>query len=155
MARYTDLLRRLGHQPWFAAIGRRFAGVDRRIQQLTGGRITVVGRSALPHLLLTVTGRRTGQPRTVTVLYAQDGDRYIVTASNWGQQKHPLWSENLIAHPDVEVTVHDRTIPVRARLTEGAERAELWSLVTTVWPAYDTYAERSGREIRVFLLEPR
>lgn len=155
MPGWSDLVRRLGHQRWFAALGARITGFDRRIQQLTRGRLTVIGRSSVPHLLLTVTGRRTGQPRTVPLVYARDGERYVVTASNWGRETHPLWSANLIADPEAVISVRGRDIPVRARLTAGEERARVWPLVTAVWPAYDTYAARSGRDIRVFVLEPR
>jgi len=108
-----------------------------------------------PLLLLTTTGARTGQPRTVPLIYAEHPAGYVVTASNWGQPHHPAWSGNLLANPDATVYVAGRNIPVRARLVEGTERRALWSLVTAIWPAYDTYATRSGRDIRVFLLEPR
>jgi deazaflavin-dependent oxidoreductase (nitroreductase family) len=154
MSRYTKVIRSLGHRRWFAALGRRAMPVDRWLQQHTGGRLTVIGRTALPSLLLTTTGRRSGLPRTVPLLYAADGDRFIVIASNWGQQHHPAWSGNLLATPRATVTVRGRELAVVARLVEGAERAGLWPGVLEVWPAYDTYTERSGREIRVFLLEP-
>lgn len=154
MGRYTNLLRRLGHQQWFATVGRRLVPMDRVIQRATGGRLSAVGRHGLPSLLLTTTGRRTGQPRTVPLIYAARGGGYVVTASNWGQRHHPAWSANLLANPEATVDLGRRTVRVRARLVEGVERTELWHLVTSMWPAYDTYADRSGRTIRVFLLEP-
>lgn len=117
--------------------------------------MTVLGRSALPSLLLTTRGRKSGLDRTVPLLYAADGDAFVVTASNWGQRHHPAWSGNLLADPMATVSVSGREIPVRATLVEGAERDRVWPLVTQVWPAYDTYAERSGRAIRVFVLTPR
>jgi deazaflavin-dependent oxidoreductase (nitroreductase family) len=129
--------------------------VDTWIQRRTGGRLTVIGRHGLPSLLLTTTGRRTGQPRTVPLLYLPDGDRYVVIASNWGQQHHPAWSGNLLANPEATVSVDGRETAVRARLADPAERERLWPAITRVWPAYDTYVERSGRDIRVFVLEPR
>lgn len=115
----------------------------------------VLGRLALPTLLLTTQGRKSGLPRTVPLLYAPDGDRFVVTASNWGQQSHPAWSGNLLACDEATVALPGgRQIPVRAALAEGAERDRVWPLVTRVWPAYDTYVERSGRAIRVFVLTP-
>lgn len=115
----------------------------------------VLGRLALPTLLLTTTGRKSGLPRTVPLLYAPDGDKFIVTASNWGQQNHPAWSGNLLACNEATVALPvGRQIPVRAALAEGAERDRVWPLVTRVWPAYDTYVERSGRAVRVFVLTP-
>lgn len=155
MGAYTRMLRRLGHRRWFAVLGRRLVGADRAIQRATGGRWSVIGRHGLPPLLLTSTGARTGKPRTVPLIYAEHPAGYVVTASNWGQPHHPAWSGNLLANPDATVCVAGRNIPVRARLVEGTERRALWSLVTAIWPAYDTYATRSGRDIRVFLLEPR
>ncbi len=114
----------------------------------------MIGRHGLPSLLLTTTGRRSGLPRTVPLLYVPDGARYVVIASNWGQQHHPAWSANLLAEPDATVSIHGHDVAVRARLADPAERDRLWPSITRTWPAYDTYVERSGRDIRVFLLEP-
>ena len=144
----------LGHQRWFAAVGRRLVPVDRALQRVTKGRIDRFGRGSLPTLLLTTVGSKSGLRRTVPLLYTKDGDAYVVTASNWGQQHHPAWSGNLLATPEATVEIGGREIPVRAELAEGDDRARLWSKVTSVWPAYDTYEERSGRVIRVFLLRP-
>ena len=155
MGWYTNVIRSLGHHPWFATVGRAAVPIDRWLQRRTGGRITVIGRSALPTLLLTTRGRKSGLPRTVPLLYAPDGDGFVVTASNWGQQIHPAWSANLLASADATVLLSGgREIPVRATLAEGPERDRVWALVTRVWPAYDTYVVRSGRAIRVFLLTP-
>jgi deazaflavin-dependent oxidoreductase (nitroreductase family) len=152
---YTNVIRSLGHHRWFATVGRAAVPIDRWLQRKTGGRVSVIGRSALPTLLLTTTGRKSGQPRTVPLIYAPDGDRFVVTASNWGQQTHPAWSANLLAEPRATVLLSDgREFPVRATLAEGAERDRVWPLVTRVWPAYDTYVVRSGRDIRVFVLTP-
>ncbi|MFC5267138.1 nitroreductase family deazaflavin-dependent oxidoreductase [Kribbella qitaiheensis] len=155
MGWYTNVIRSLGHRPWFSAVGRTAVPVDRWLQQKAGGRITILGRSALPTLLLTTQGRKSGQPRTVPLIYAPDGDAFVVTASNWAQQHHPAWSGNLLACSDATVALSGgREVPVRATLAEGAERDRVWPLVLRVWPAYETYVERSGRAIRVFVLTP-
>ena len=155
MGWYTNVIRLLGHRPWFATVGRALMPLDRWLQRRTGGRVNILGKSALPTLLLTTTGRKSGQPRTVPLIYAHDGDSFVVTASNWGQQHHPAWSANLIASGDAVVSLPGgRDLPVRAALAEGAERDRVWPLVTKVWPAYDTYVVRSGRDIRVFVLSP-
>jgi|SRR5215207_1445976 len=155
MGWYTNVIRSLGHRPWFAVVGRTAVPVDRWMQQKTGGRVTILGRSALPTLLLTTRGRKSGRPRTVPLIYAPDGDAFVVTASNWGQRHHPAWSGNLLACADATVALSGRrNIPVRASLAEGAERDRVWPLVLRVWPAYDTYVERSGRAVRVFVLTP-
>src|SRR3954447_21572270 len=155
MSRYTALVKRLGDRPWFAALGRGLAPLDRRLYQLTDGRWSVLGRHQLPSLLITTTGRKSGLPRTQPLLYATDGDGYVVVGSNWGQAHHPAWSANLLAHPTARVTLGDREVDVRATLTTGAERERLWELVQRIWPGYAAYADRAeGRQIRIFRLTP-
>jgi deazaflavin-dependent oxidoreductase (nitroreductase family) len=155
MSRLTPVLQRLGHRRWFAALGRRFVPVDRWLFRRSAGRWTVLGRGELPCLLLTTTGRRSGEPRTTPLLYAPDGDGYVVVGSNWGQQHHPAWSGNLLTNPEASVKVGADTVPVRATLATGAERERLWAMLLTLWPAYETYVERAGgRGLRVFRLEP-
>jgi deazaflavin-dependent oxidoreductase (nitroreductase family) len=151
---YASLLRRLGHQPWFAVLGRRLVPFDRWLLRRTGGRWSVTGRKALPSMLLTTTGRKSGEPRTTPLLYAPDGDGFIVVGSNWGQAHHPAWTGNLLARPEATAAIGTDEIPVRAELATGAERDRLWTIVAALWPAYNTYADRSGRDIRVFRLTP-
>jgi deazaflavin-dependent oxidoreductase (nitroreductase family) len=155
MSRYTALVQRLGTHRWFAALGRRLAPLDRRLYRLTNGRWSVVGRHQLPTLLITTTGRRSGLARTQPLLYATEGDGYIVVGSNWGQAHHPAWSTNLIAEPAARVTIGDRDVHVHATLVTGAERDRLWDRVQRIWPGYAAYAQRAeAREIRIFRLRP-
>ena len=155
MSQYTALLRRLGNHRWFAALGRLATPLDRRLYRLTKGRWSVIGRHELPSLLITTTGRKSGLPRTQPLLYATDGDEYIVIGSNWGQAHHPAWSANLIAQPSARVTLGDREFGVHATLATGAERDRLWELLKRIWPGYAAYARRAeGREIRIFRLTP-
>jgi deazaflavin-dependent oxidoreductase (nitroreductase family) len=155
MSQYTALLRRLGNQRWFAALGRLVTPLDRRLYRLTNGRWSVIGRHELPSLLITTTGRKSGLPRTQPLLYATDGDEYIVIGSNWGQAHHPAWSANLIAQPSARVTLGEREFGVHATLATGAERERLWELLKRIWPGYAAYARRAeGREIRIFRLTP-
>lgn len=124
------------------------------LYRATGGRLFGrVGRA--PVLLLTTTGRRSGQPRTAPVLYLRDGERLIVIGSNAGNEHPPAWALNLVANPDAEVEVGRERRPVRARVAEGDERAELWRRVNDQYAGFDDYATRTDREIRVFVLEPR
>ena len=153
MSRYTALVRRLGTQRWFAALGRRLSRMDGRLYRLSRGRWSVIGRPELPALLITTTGRKTGLPRTQPLLYVIDGDGYVVVGSNWGQAHHPAWSENLLALPSARVTLGDREFDVRATLIDGDERDRLWQSMERIWPGYTAYAERAeGRQIRVFRL---
>lgn len=106
-------------------------------------------------LLLNTTGRKSGQERTMPLIHRTDGDRYVVVASKGGAPDHPAWFENLRADPDVTVQVRDQVVPVRAHVAEGEERARLWSLMTEVWPDYDSYQQKTDREIPVVVLQPR
>jgi len=124
------------------------------VYRLSGGR--VFGKiGTAPVLLLTAKGRKSGQLRTVPVVYMPDGDRYIVIGSNAGNAKAPAWALNLEANPGAEIEVRRRRIPVRARIAEGEERADLWRRMNEGWyEGFDDYAERTDREIRLFVLEP-
>ncbi len=124
------------------------------VYRLSGGRIGGKVNRA-PVLLLTATGRRSGQRRTVPVLYLADGERQIVIGSNAGHTREPAWSLNLKANPDAEVEIgHDRRT-VRARIVEGEERESLWRRVNEQYGGFDDYQQRTSRDIAVFVLEPR
>jgi deazaflavin-dependent oxidoreductase (nitroreductase family) len=91
----------------------------------------------------------------VPLLFTQVDDGFVVVGSNAGREQHPAWTGNLLAHPEASIQVRGRVQTVRARLIDGAERERLWQSATTLWPAYDSYADRTAREIRLFLLEPQ
>ncbi|WP_456818493.1 nitroreductase/quinone reductase family protein [Cellulomonas sp. URHB0016] len=150
----TAALRRAGRARWFARLGRAVSGLDRRIQKLTDGRWSVLGRPALPQLVLTTTGRRTREPRDAVLLYARDGERWVVIGSNWGQPHHPAWSGNLLADPHAAVTVDARRVDVVAHLAVADERERLLEELLAIWPGYDDYAGRTDRDLRVFVLTP-
>jgi deazaflavin-dependent oxidoreductase (nitroreductase family) len=112
--------------------------------------------TGLPVLYLTATGRKSGESRTVALLYARaDGDGLVVAASNWGRRQHPAWSANLGADPDITVTIDGVARPMRARRATAEELDRYWPRLTAIWPGYEGYRRRARREIRVFVLEPR
>jgi deazaflavin-dependent oxidoreductase (nitroreductase family) len=150
----TALVRRHGGRRIFKTIGLASAPMDRFIGRVSHGRITSTGMLGLPSLMLTTTGRQSGQQRTQPLLYTLDGDGYVVVATNFGLPSHPGWSANLLADPAAVIEVRGKRIPVRAVLAEDSERERLWQLVTPGWPAYETLAAASGRAVRVFRLEP-
>jgi deazaflavin-dependent oxidoreductase (nitroreductase family) len=153
VARY-DSIRKLGHKPWFANVMKRIAPpLDRAVIKLSGGRLRASGKGPVPTCLLTTTGRKTGRAREAPLGYIRDGDRVIVVGSNWGQEHDPAWALNLVANPRATVQIGRDRWDVVARVTEGEERAGLWTRLLEVWPAYDTYVERSGRDLKVFALE--
>jgi F420H(2)-dependent quinone reductase len=136
------------------AAGLRLTGkLNVPLYRLSGGRIG--GRVAdAPVLLLTTTGRKSGQSRTVPVVYLDDG-RISVIGSNAGHGRTPAWSLNLQANPDAEVEVGRRRQGVRARVAEGDERAELWRKHVQQYSGFDEYEARTDRDIALFVLEPR
>ena len=119
----------------------------------TGGAVGHIWREGSTILLLTTTGRKTGEKRTVPLIYAQDGDRYVIVASKGGAPEHPGWYQNLAKTPEVELQVKDEVFPARARTAKGEERERLWRKANEVWPDYDQYATRTDREIPVVVLE--
>ena len=119
----------------------------------TGGEVGHVWREGSTILLLTTKGRKTGQPRTTPLIYAEDGDRYVIVASKGGAPQHPGWYENLAKDPDVELRVRDDVFAAHARTAEGEERERLWAKANEVWRHYDEYAKKTDREIPVVVLE--
>jgi deazaflavin-dependent oxidoreductase (nitroreductase family) len=107
-------------------------------------------------LLLSTSGRRSGQERTTPLIHRVDGERWVVVASKGGAPEHPSWFENLQADPHASIQVLDETIPVRASVAEGEERERLWRAMVEVWPAYDEYQAKTDRRIPVvvFAREP-
>jgi deazaflavin-dependent oxidoreductase (nitroreductase family) len=155
MSRLADLARRLGSHDWFIRLIPLIVPADRIVGRLTHGRLVTFGLKELPSLLLTTTGRVSGQPRSNPVFYVRDGEDFVVSASNFGRPDHPAWSANLLADPDAVVAYRGGEVPVRARLTEGAERDRLIGLLTAVWPPYPRYLQRTTRTVRIFRLSRR
>ncbi|WP_249009378.1 nitroreductase family deazaflavin-dependent oxidoreductase [Conexibacter sp. DBS9H8] len=103
-------------------------------------------------LLLTTTGKRSGDPRIAPLIYGTRGDDYVVVASKGGAPEHPAWYVNLTADPHVQVQVGPDVFAARARDAEGAERDELWAIMVREWPAYDEYQTKTDRQIPVVVL---
>jgi deazaflavin-dependent oxidoreductase (nitroreductase family) len=104
-------------------------------------------------LLLTTTGRRSGNETTTPLIYDLDGDDVVIVASKGGAPADPGWYRNLRVHPEVGVQIKGERFRARARTAEGGERARLWQQMNRVWPHYDAYQERTAREIPVVVLE--
>ncbi|HUZ81282.1 MAG TPA: nitroreductase family deazaflavin-dependent oxidoreductase [Gaiellaceae bacterium] len=119
----------------------------------TGGEVGHEWKEGSTILLLTTTGRRSGKQRTTPLIYAEDGDRYVIVASKGGAPEHPGWYENLSKSPEVELQVRDEIFPARARTAEGEERDRLWRKANEVWSHYDEYQTKTEREIPVVVLE--
>ena len=106
-------------------------------------------------LLLTTTGRTSGEPRTTPLIHTVDGDRWIVIASKGGAPEHPAWFQNMVADPNATIQVQAEEIPVVMSTADGDERARLWAEMRKEWPSYDDYAKKTDREIPVVVLTRR
>ncbi len=115
----------------------------------------VIGGSAMgmPVLLLTTTGRKSGQPRTKALMYLPKGDDCVVIASFAGEPRHPDWWLNLEANPDAEVQVKGDVFHAKAREAQGEERERLWKEIVETESGYAEYARRTSRQIPVVVLE--
>jgi proline iminopeptidase len=110
---------------------------------------------AVPSLLLTTTGRKSGEKYVFPLFYGHAGDGYFVVASKGGAPEHPGWYRNILANPDVDVQVGTKKMKAKARTATGAERAKLWEQSLTFWPPYADYQVKAGgREIPVVVLDP-
>lgn len=127
---------------------------DVRMLNATNGRMKL---TAIPVVVLTSIGARTGKRRESPLTYVTDGDSVILVASNWGGAKHPGWYHNLRANPDCELHIGSRGGKFTAREVVGGERDRLFSLANALYAGFGRYAGRTQgvRTIRVFTLTPR
>ncbi len=126
------------HRCWYRATG-----------GLLGGRIAWAR-----FLLLATTGRKSGKRHTMPLLYVEDGEVYVLIASNAGDDRHPAWWLNLKANPRAQVQVGARRRVVVAEQTGAENRARLWAQITHMFPNYEAYQSRTRREIPVVILRP-
>jgi deazaflavin-dependent oxidoreductase (nitroreductase family) len=126
--------------------------LDRFVHRISGGRY-MLSRGMVPTLMLTTTGAKSGQPRTVPLACIPDGDTIYLVGSNFGREHHPAWTGNLLKTPQAEVSYEGDTFPVEARLLTDDEKTAVWPKVLEIWPTYDRYVARSGRNLRVFRLQ--
>jgi deazaflavin-dependent oxidoreductase (nitroreductase family) len=148
------------NEPGYRAPDLTLLGTDhiQRYQQ-TDGEVGYLW-NGVPTLLLTVTGRTSGERRTRALIFGRDGDDYLVVASMGGAPRHPQWYLNLIAIPETEIQVRADRLAVTARTAQSrgassGERARLWKIMAGIWPNYDAYQARTEREIPVVVLSPK
>ena len=129
---------------------------DEHVRQYreTDGEVGYIWNGA-PILLLTTTGRRSGEPKTSALIFGRDGDDYLIVGSMGGAPKHPSWYLNLSANPEVEIQVRGDRIPAVAHTASDDEKARLWQIMTEVWPNYDAYQTRTDRSIPVVVISPK
>ena len=124
--------------------------VDRYVA--TNGAEGYVWRNGAPILILTTTGRKSGEPRSNALIFGRHGDDFLVVGSKGGAPAAPAWYVNLDANPEVQVQVKGDRFAAHARTATAEEKPELWKIMTAVWPDYDQYQQRTDREIPVVIL---
>jgi len=129
--------------------------VHRAVQWFSFGKLGWTAMK-MPVVELTTVGRKTGKPRTVLLTSPlQIGSAHVVVASRGGDDKPPAWLGNLVANPDVEISIAGRTrIHARARVATPAERAQWWPQVIADHAFYGDYQKATTREIALVVLEP-
>ncbi len=110
--------------------------------------------NGVPTLILTTTGRRSGEPRPTPLIYGRYGRGYVVVASKGGAPENPGWHLNLLADDRCRIQVGPAALDARARVAQGDERSQLWDLMAQIWPSYNDYALKTSREIPVVVLDP-
>lgn len=106
-------------------------------------------------LILTTTGRRSGEKRSSALIYQQYGDAYLVVGSKGGADDPPAWYLNLQADPNVDVQVWGDRFTANARTAGDDEKPDMWSVMVKTWPQYDDYQKKTDRPIPVIVLERR
>ena len=114
------------------------------------------GPGILPTLLLTTTGRKSGEQKMLPLIYKKVGNAYVIIASKGGAPAHPAWYLNLKADVECEIQVGSLGLAVTARVAVDDERQALWNQLAEVYPPYNAYQKTAGgRVIPVVVLEPR
>jgi F420H(2)-dependent quinone reductase len=120
------------------------SGAHAGVYRATGGKLFGrMGKS--PILLLNTVGRKSGKKRTSPLLYAMDGEDFIIIASKGGAATHPAWYLNLKANPEATVEIGDREVRVEAEVADPEDKARLWQKMVEMYPAYDDYQRKTER----------
>jgi deazaflavin-dependent oxidoreductase (nitroreductase family) len=145
-----------GTRPMAWLFARVLHHLDGPVMRHSSGRHSVSSAlTGLPIVELTTVGARSGQPRTLPIVGVPDGDRLVLIASNYGQQRNPAWYYNLKANPRCSTVFRGQRREMDAYEAEGEERQRLWELDLSVYPPRDQYARRAGnRRIPVMVLQP-
>ena len=128
--------------------------LHKELYRRTGGKVAGTFLKS-PFMMLTTTGRRSGQPRITPLLCIRDGDRYLAIASNGGDDRPPQWLQNLQANPEATIELEGETIPVRATVATPEEKKALWPTVLAAYKGYANYQRKTERDIPVVILTRR
>lgn len=151
---YERMMRRLSTTDWFRRVlSRVLTPLDMRLRhsRFAPSRF---GMNA-PLCFVTVPGKKSGEPRTVPLLYIETRDGYSVAGTNFGREDHPAWVHNFQAAGSGTIEIDGVTQVISIRRLDSRETADLWPSFDSVWPGYRKYREIARRDIRVFLLTPK
>ena len=109
--------------------------------------------NGVPILLLTSTGRKSGEPRTIPIIFTPYKDSFVIIASKGGSPEHPKWYLNIQDNPNVTVQVKAEVFKAAARTAQSPEREVIWSEALKSWPNFDVYQSRTTRQIPVVVIE--
>ena len=136
-------------------IGPLITPIDRALFHVSGGRLKL-SAPMIPSLMLFTTGAKSGLRRESPLMcFPRDDGTWFIVGSNFGLEKHPAWSSNLIANPDAEIHYRRQLVPVRATLLQEAEAEAMWPELEEQWPHYRDYEKTARRDIRIFRLVRR
>jgi deazaflavin-dependent oxidoreductase (nitroreductase family) len=148
--------RRLAARRWVMRAAPVVLRLERVVRRVSGGKRGILDLAGLPSIEITVPGRKTGLPRTTSLLSVPDGGNFVVLGSNWGSVKHPVWSANLRAAATATVRTKSEQFEVTVTEVTGVDRKRVWDLAVEFWPGYVMECELSGgREFRIFELRRR
>jgi deazaflavin-dependent oxidoreductase (nitroreductase family) len=123
-----------------------------RVYRETDGEKGYIWNGA-PILLLTTRGRKSGEPRTIPIIFTPYGRSYVIIASKGGSPTHPKWYLNILDDPRVAVQVKAEKFAAVARTAPSPERERIWAEALKIWPNYDIYRSRTSRQIPVVVLD--
>jgi deazaflavin-dependent oxidoreductase (nitroreductase family) len=141
-------------QRWFKGLMKPMTKLHTWLYRVSGGRLGGHFVGDAPVLLLTTIGKRTGQLRTVPLLYLEDQGNIVLVASQGGLPTHPIWYQNLQVRPDVDIQIGNAIRRMHARQATEDEKAALWPRLTTMFKGYERYQARTERNIPVVILSP-
>lgn len=153
MGLLTPLAVKIGAISWMPKLLPQIVWTDKRLQSVTGGRVTILDVAGLPNLMLTVPGRKSGIPRSNPLLCVPHDGGWLIAGSYFGGPKEPLWVANLRAADRAHIRFGGEETDVTWREVEGQERARMWQVMLRTWPNFAKYEERTSRTIPVFYLQ--
>jgi deazaflavin-dependent oxidoreductase (nitroreductase family) len=131
-----------------------FSSLNQVIYRWTGGRLMgkLGGRDVM---LVTMTGAKSGKSRVIPLMHVPYKEGVIIVASLGGAPGNPVWFNNLVVNPDIEVQYKSNKMSLRARRATDEEKKDVWPICCEHYPEYDVYQKRTERNIPVFIAEPR